>query len=727
MLNFLLSQLDYLSFIKGLFFLFFGGACLIYHAKERLNPFLFPLAWFSLFQALLSWSHDLAHMFVANIEDVHHYAHGLQLLSYICLLVIWPSFLLTGRRIATAFTWLSLLGFSGLLVALGHSHVFEIFALLIMVLASLLSVVAILRYREQSGIRAPSFVAISLLIVMTAFSQSQYGALAAASLTGAEHGPGLLELVHTLVAFAAAVTVWLDIILFTGDGEPRFLPARLVARRHRLRYGTWLGLSLLLVIVVGWHGVQILSAGAVTAVETRTRSATEILANQIRDEVARADLAASILAKSTIVPAVFTDPGGDHREVEVVLDQLSSVLESSVAFLMRPDGHVPLASTSVERLTGRNFGFLPYFQESFAYGLVGRDFAVEPNLADRGYYVSHPVFAAGEGLVGVAVVKKLLAQGHREFKEFENWFVLDPNGVIFISGRNDLLLRSLWNFPATRKQELARIGHLGPGPFEPILDAEVENGAEILFGGEPSVLAKVGINPAGWQAVVIGRLSKEVRVQRLGGIVVTLFVCLFILTYFVVAQREAVFEQKMAEDRIRLEALNDLLEQQATTDRLTGALNRRKFDQILRDEVQRAERYGTMFALALIDIDHFKAINDAFGHQAGDDVLRAFAQLIRGELRSQDRLVRWGGEEFIVLMPMTDLAGARVLAERLRGKIAEHDFSYGRPVTASFGIGQYDGDTPTRYLNRIDRALYRAKEAGRNRVHEMAEPDASDR
>ena len=713
MLNFFFSQLDYLDFIKGLFFMFFGGACLLYHAKERLNPFLFPLALYSMFQALHSWSHHLVHLFAVSAHDVHHYAHAAQLLSYISLLVIWPSFLLRGRKAATAYTWLALLGFGGILIVFGHSRAFEMFSQLILVLATVLSVVAILRYRIHSGVRAPSFISIPVMIVATAFLQSSYGLLAIETFTGVEQGQVIVGLAHTLVILATAVIVWLDIILYIEDGEADFLPARLVARSHRIRYGSWLGLSLLLVVVSGWHGVQILSAGAVESVKTRTQSAAEILSNQIRDEIARADLAASILAKSNTVPAVFTDPEGEHGEVKVILDQLSSVLESSVAFLMRPDGHVPIASTRAEQLTGSNFGFLPYFQESVAYGLVGRDFAVEPNLVDRGYYVSYPVFAKERGLVGVAVVKKLLAQGNREFKDFKNWFLLDPNGVIFISPREDLLLKSLWDFPGTIKRELIRVGHLGPGPFDPILKSEVENGAEIIFEGESSVLAKIDINDSQWKAVVIGGFSKDVQLQKVSGIGVTLFVCLFILTYFIVAQREAVFEQKMAEDKIRLLSLNDQLELQATTDQLTGALNRHKFEEMLKEEVERTNRYQTPFSLTLFDLDHFKAVNDNFGHQAGDDVLKGLAHLVRDEMRNQDRLIRWGGEEFIVMMPMTDLAGARILAERLRKRIESHSFPHGKQVTSSFGLGQYDGGSAESYLNRIDEALYSAKEGGR--------------
>ena len=153
--------------------------------------------------------------------------------------------------------------------------------------------------------------------------------------------------------------------------------------------------------------------------------------------------------------------------------------------------------------------------------------------------------------------------------------------MIIISGREDLLLKSLWDFPQSRKQQLIRIGNLGPGPFEAILEQEVENGSEIFFEGCASILSSIDINAQKWKAVVIGDFSQEVQMHRLSGIGILLPVCLFILAYFMVAQREAVFEQKMGEDKIKLESVNELLDQQATIDRLTGAYNRHKFEAML--------------------------------------------------------------------------------------------------------------------------------------------------
>ena len=159
------------------------------------------------------------------------------------------------------------------------------------------------------------------------------------------------------------------------------------------------------------------------------------------------------------------------------------------------------------------------------------------------------------------------------------------------------------------------------------------------------------------------------------------------------------------------------LEELASTDRLTGAWNRRHFETALEGEIHRALRFGHPLSLVMFDIDHFKRVNDSFGHQAGDRVLTEFAACIRSGLRKSDSLTRWGGEEFIVLMPNTPLAAARIAAERFREMVAAHDFNAAGSLTASFGVAQFIADeTVEDLLGRVDGAVYRAKNEGRNRV-----------
>jgi diguanylate cyclase (GGDEF)-like protein len=166
-----------------------------------------------------------------------------------------------------------------------------------------------------------------------------------------------------------------------------------------------------------------------------------------------------------------------------------------------------------------------------------------------------------------------------------------------------------------------------------------------------------------------------------------------------------------------LSVLNAELERLATTDVLTGAWNRRKFNDLLTAELARGHRYGQDLALVLFDIDHFKRVNDTFGHDVGDRVLGELVALVRSEIREVDELARWGGEEFIVLCPGTDGAGARGLAERIRVACAAHAFSAAGAVTVSAGVTSCAADdTPETLFTRVDTALYEAKRAGRDRV-----------
>jgi diguanylate cyclase (GGDEF)-like protein len=167
--------------------------------------------------------------------------------------------------------------------------------------------------------------------------------------------------------------------------------------------------------------------------------------------------------------------------------------------------------------------------------------------------------------------------------------------------------------------------------------------------------------------------------------------------------------------------LHRLVERQANTDGLTELPNRRHFEEALEAEISRAERFGSSLALILADLDDFKQVNDRYGHQAGDDVLQTFADILRTTVREVDLPSRYGGEEFAVLLPQTDLDGAHELAERLRRALAARPMST-HPgglvaVTASFGVAAFpDAPTPAALFASADEALYRAKRAGKNCV-----------
>lgn len=169
----------------------------------------------------------------------------------------------------------------------------------------------------------------------------------------------------------------------------------------------------------------------------------------------------------------------------------------------------------------------------------------------------------------------------------------------------------------------------------------------------------------------------------------------------------------------RLRQGREELEQLSRTDGLTGLPNRRHLMETLEKEVRRAKRNARPFTVLMIDVDHFKRYNDAFGHLAGDEVLKGLAAVMLGAVRAADYAARYGGEEFMVLLPETPLDGAVEVAERIRTRMAERSFGgNGSRVTLSLGLGEFpdDGATPEAVIAAADTALYRAKEHGRNRV-----------
>jgi diguanylate cyclase (GGDEF)-like protein len=153
------------------------------------------------------------------------------------------------------------------------------------------------------------------------------------------------------------------------------------------------------------------------------------------------------------------------------------------------------------------------------------------------------------------------------------------------------------------------------------------------------------------------------------------------------------------------------------TDNLTGLLNRREFSERIKIEIDRAKRNKRKNSIIMLDIDHFKKINDTHGHSTGDSVLILLSTLIRDNLRKSDISARWGGEEFMVFLPDTSGLHGKGVAEKLRKIIQDYAFPVVGKVTASFGVGEHLPDEEiTVLLDRVDKALYQSKQTGRNRV-----------
>lgn len=237
--------------------------------------------------------------------------------------------------------------------------------------------------------------------------------------------------------------------------------------------------------------------------------------------------------------------------------------------------------------------------------------------------------------------------------------------------------------------------------------------AMLLLGGIMAVLSRV--NPSYYPPT-----EELIRFELLAG-------CVPVLIY--TAHQLVQWRNRLRQQRAELTQALATVQQLVTRDTLTGLVNRRHMQEKLEACVYRQERYGEHFSVALIDLDHFKRINDQYGHRVGDEVLMGFAQAASSVLRDSDVLARWGGEEFLILFPDTAPEQARPPLQRLQTQLARRVMSAREPgvrVTFSAGLSQHIASaTLDHTLERADAALYEAKDQGRNRVVLSPQPTVS--
>lgn len=252
--------------------------------------------------------------------------------------------------------------------------------------------------------------------------------------------------------------------------------------------------------------------------------------------------------------------------------------------------------------------------------------------------------------------------------------------------------------------------------------------AHVDLSNVPLIEIQTGTNaPLGYGTLEIKgfcfkgkKIAKEKLVTSLVAMWFVTFLIILIIRFFDYSRERAANKKKREElekNLLALEIEKSEYEKSSKEDPLTGCLNRAGFSSILMREQENLSKNGSPVSFVILDIDHFKQINDSYGHNVGDEVLVNLTKLIQGKIRNTDALVRWGGEEFVVLCGDTPIQNAQFLAEKLRMAIENAELIKQQKVTCSFGIAEMiAGEDPKRLFERADKALYSSKENGRNRV-----------
>jgi diguanylate cyclase (GGDEF)-like protein len=524
-----------------------------------------------------------------------------------------------------------------------------------------------------------------------------------------------IQLLRGLLACWLAFSLW----AFGQQKILRGIASSVYAREFYSR-AAWIFVPMLMAILgVGWGLTEYLGRAAQQEIQHDVRDSLNSLADRLQVETTTADNVARSMAESPWLLPVLAGGGERAREeAHTVVDlNQSAAGGDGIAYVMDRSGTVVASSShgDGDSQIGKNYRFRPYFQKAIA-GEAAYYYALGIPTGERGYYSSHPVRDEAGRIVGVAVIKKPLEPIEADLRRFEHAFLIDPHGVVFLASDPKILFRTLWPLSVEIQLTLSRSRQFGDLQHVPLLEREITDGTWVVFEGGRHYAGRRYAGHGGWSFVEF-KTPRAITASRLFGITITLLFAILTVIYSVETER-LVHDKIALAKRLELEEQARKLDLQATTDPLTGIFNRLKFNQELAAEMARSARYrGTPLSMVMYDIDHFKAVNDTYGHQRGDQVLVGLTRITAGHIRQTDLLARWGGEEFMILAPNCDGQQAAQLAEKLRRLIGESVFDEVGTVTCSFGVVQFqDGDTAETFTSRADEALYAAKRAGRNCV-----------
>jgi diguanylate cyclase (GGDEF)-like protein len=528
-----------------------------------------------------------------------------------------------------------------------------------------------------------------------------------------------IQLVRGVLALWIAFSVW----AMWSQERASLLSSPQYSRFQRGQFA-WTLIAMSAILISGWVLTQYLGDIYKATMQREARGDLDLLSGRFAAETTAVDRTVRLLAESpSILPLLTGGTADDRRRAQSVLASHVEAVEASVGYILDRTGAVMVDAAAREPPVrpGANEHDAAYFREaasgkpdSKTGNKTDGKFVFDPQSGARDYYASYPIRAGDGSIVGLAVLKKSLAMFEAAVSAYNHpYFFVDPDGIVVLTNRRDALFRPLWPLSAERQKALVQqYGTIG---VRSVLNHEMTGATESGVEDERDFVRRLVAPDSGWSLVILNP-SQEIYASRVLGIVITLFMAITALIYLFSRERHA-YDSVQVENRLKLQQLARDLRFQATTDPLTGAQNRLGFDQALAAEILRSGHDETPLSLVLYDVDHFKKINDTYGHPAGDKVLVQVSKLVAGFIRSTDTLVRWGGEEFAVMLPGCDADVAQHTADQLRRAIEQTAFDGVGTVTCSFGVAQHAyGENAEKLLALADAALYRAKLNGRNRV-----------
>jgi diguanylate cyclase (GGDEF)-like protein len=519
-----------------------------------------------------------------------------------------------------------------------------------------------------------------------------------------------IQLVRGLLACGLAFCIW----AFWGQQLIRDVASAQFTRFMHRQF-VWMLSAMALILVVGWTLTQYLGEVYKQNVQAEARGDLELIASRLAGETAIVEGMVKALAGAPSVQAVLSGNNIRDDGVNAVVALHVEASGSKLGYILDHSGRV-ITSFGREEALGRGMADLQssaYFRRSLA-GEAGYLYAYDAASGERYYFASYPVRGQKGEVIGMAVLQRSLDTFESDLMLFDRpVFMIDSHGMVALTNRPAMMLRTLWPLSSPMQQRLKRL--FGTPDDKPLLPREVLNDAWATVGSTRDYVRRQPIRHSDWSLVLLTEPS-GIFASRVLGIIITLQMATLALAYLVGRQRW-VHDNIQLGKRQELEEVARHLDEKATTDTLTGQYNRLKLNQELEIEMMRAARYKAPLSLVLFDIDNFKRVNDSHGHQIGDRVLIDVSRFVSAHIRNIDLLARWGGEEFIILVPGSDGEMTCRMAQKLRDGVEAFDFGAAGIVTCSFGIAQYEsGDTAETLIARADGALYRAKMKGRNRV-----------